>query len=60
SRIENNKLALEAVVLSADGQERITATSSGAFEEATEIGIQVAQKLLEAGAGRLISTDGDS
>ena len=60
SRIEDDKLILEAVVLSGDGQERIIATASGTFDEATEIGIQVAEKLLEAGAGRLISTDNDS
>ncbi|WP_339732364.1 hydroxymethylbilane synthase [uncultured Gimesia sp.] len=60
SQIKDNELTLEAVVLSADGQERITATASGTFEEAAEIGIQAAQKLLDTGAGRLISTDDDS
>lgn len=60
SLIVEHELTLEAVVLSTDGQERITATASGTFEEATEIGIQTAKKLLDAGAGRLISNEDHS
>ncbi|WP_417391114.1 hydroxymethylbilane synthase [Gimesia sp.] len=55
SQITNDQLTLEAVVLSADGQERICASVSGAFAEAAEIGVKVAKALLADGAGRLIS-----
>ncbi|WP_299459859.1 hydroxymethylbilane synthase [uncultured Gimesia sp.] len=60
SQIEENELHLEAVVLSGDGQERITAAATGSLADAFEIGVSVAKKLLEAGAGRLILNDGDS
>lgn len=60
SHIEENQLHLEAVVLSSNGQERITAAASGSLEDAKNIGIVTAKKLLDAGASRLISNDSDS
>ena len=57
STIDESGLRLETVVLSGDGQEIITASASGSFEDATEIGIRAAKKLLDAGAGRLISNE---
>lgn len=60
SHIEEPGLRLEAVVLSGDGQELITASASGSFEDATEIGISAAKKLLDGGASRLISNDDNS
>jgi hydroxymethylbilane synthase len=57
SHVEKTELNLDAVVLSGDGQELITASASGAFKDATDIGINAAKKLLDAGAGRLISND---
>ncbi|MFK7777996.1 MAG: hydroxymethylbilane synthase, partial [Gimesia sp.] len=57
SHIEETELRLEAVVLSGDGQELIAASASGSFEEAKEIGNRAGKKLLDAGAGRLISHD---
>lgn len=60
SQIEENELRLEAVVLSGDGQERITAVATGSFEDAIEIGVNAAKELLDAGAGRLISNEDDS
>lgn len=60
STIEKNQLHLEAVVLSGDGQERISASASGVLEEAIEIGNQTAQKLLDAGADQLISNSDES
>lgn len=60
STIEENELQLEAVVLSGDGQERITAMARGTLEEANEVGIEAAQKLLDAGAARLIAKSDES
>ncbi|MCH9656393.1 MAG: hydroxymethylbilane synthase [Planctomycetes bacterium] len=60
SHIEKNEVRLDAVVLSGDGQELISASATGSFEDATEIGIKAAKKLLDAGAGRLISIADDS
>ncbi len=57
SRIENNELQLEAVVLSGDGKELITASDTGSFDDAFEIGVRTAKKLIDAGASRLISID---
>lgn len=59
SKFEENQIRLEAVVLSSDGQERITSSSTGSSEEAIDIGVRAAQKLLDAGAGRLISNSDD-
>lgn len=60
SRFDNEILTLEAVVLSSDGQERLSATASGTFDEAADLGIQTGQQLLDAGAGRLIAHEENS
>ncbi|QDU53171.1 hydroxymethylbilane synthase [Gimesia panareensis] len=57
SRLEAEQLTLEAVVLSGNGQERIFVSESGPCEAAAQTGVQAAQALLEAGAGRLISPE---
>lgn len=50
-----DQLTLEAVVLSADGVERICASVTGSLTEAADIGVKVAKALLADGAGRLIT-----
>jgi hydroxymethylbilane synthase len=50
------KLYLEAVVLSADGAQRIHASAKNSPENATLLGENVAQQLLEKGAQQLLST----
>jgi len=54
ARVENDVLLLDAVVLSADGKQRVAA--SGALEpiHAVRLGEEVAAELLAAGAGELI------
>lgn len=56
SSIESDELTLEAVVLSHDGRERITAVASGSDKDPTAIGRTVAAELLEQGAQQLIET----
>jgi hydroxymethylbilane synthase len=53
-RIEGNVLHLSAVVLSADGSQRLAANDSDSAEDAELLGRRVAEKLLAAGAGELI------
>lgn len=60
SQLEEDQLQLEVVVLSGDGQERITASASGSLADARKIGVDTAKKLLNAGADRLISNNDDS
>lgn len=47
---ENDRIELEAVVLSADGTKKWTATDSAATAEAAELGQRVARQLLDQGA----------
>jgi hydroxymethylbilane synthase len=54
-RMENGQLALDGVVLSADGQQRIAASQSASPEDAEVLGIQVAEALLAQGAAALIA-----
>jgi hydroxymethylbilane synthase len=50
----SNQLTLEAVVLSHDGTQRLHAASSGSIENFVSIGRQVAEKLRQQGADKLI------
>src|SRR5690606_33803858 len=51
-----DELRLEAVVLSADGTDRIAATETGPPDKAESLGESVAQSLVELGATELIAT----
>jgi hydroxymethylbilane synthase len=53
-RYENGRLLLDAVVLSADGSRRLTASDSAA-DDPMELGRRVAEQLLAQGAAQLIS-----
>lgn len=55
ARVEKNQLAMDAVVLSADGKKRIDVTHSDVSENAQQIGIAAAEQLLAAGANELIA-----
>ncbi|MFY9531943.1 MAG: hydroxymethylbilane synthase [Candidatus Acidiferrales bacterium] len=57
-RIENQKLILEAAVLSADGAECLRRKSSGDVAEAAEVGRRLAQELIDAGADRILRLAG--
>jgi hydroxymethylbilane synthase len=54
-RIEGGRLALDAVVLSPDGRQRLVASGSTETAAAAALGEQLAAKLLEQGAGELIA-----
>lgn len=54
TRLLGGDLRLEAVVLSADGTQKITATGSAPLAQAFALGEQVAADLLQQGAGALI------
>jgi hydroxymethylbilane synthase len=54
-RIEADMLKLSAVVLSADGRERLDASDSSAPDDALALGQRVAKRLLVQGAGELIA-----
>ena len=54
TRIEGDRLTLEGVVLSKDGQERISAQATASAAQAEAIGICVARLLLADGAERLM------
>ncbi len=60
ARVENDTLNLDGVVLSADGQSRISATATDAPEQAIQIGQNVAQRLLDDGAAKLIASARES
>lgn len=53
-RVEDQQLHLDAVVLSADGRQRLAADATGPADAADELGRQVAEALLEQGAARLL------
>ena len=53
--VENGVLALRACVLSLDGKNRVEAQGKGIPERASELGISVAQKLIDQGAQELLS-----
>ncbi len=53
-RTSGNELSLTAVVLSVDGTVRLQRDAAGQIDDATELGIRVADMLLSAGADRWI------
>jgi hydroxymethylbilane synthase len=53
-RVESGELKLDGVVLSGNGGTRVFATASGTPDDPQAIGVEVADKLLEQGAGELI------
>lgn len=54
-QVESDRLILRGVVLSADGSTRLEAHETGAPLDAEQIGRQVAERLLQQGAGDLIA-----
>jgi hydroxymethylbilane synthase len=54
-RVEGGRLVLDAVVLSPDGQRRLSASGADDAARAVELGQRVASKLLAEGAAELIS-----
>jgi hydroxymethylbilane synthase len=54
-RVEGSVLALDGVVLSGDGQRRISGVAAGRPEDALDVGQQVAEELLVQGAADLIA-----
>ena len=54
-RTEGSKLSLSAVVLSADGMRRLTASEVSSSSEAKSLGVRVADVLLAQGAAELIA-----
>jgi hydroxymethylbilane synthase len=56
-RVENGKLALDVVVLSPDGRQRMWEKDSGSTEEAEAIGRRIAQKLRDCGAAALLERE---
>jgi len=54
-RVEKEKLLLDAIVLSEDGNQRLVGRGEGSITEAAAIGQEVAQQLLEQGAASLIA-----
>jgi hydroxymethylbilane synthase len=62
-RFEHGELVLDACVLSADGTENVRRRGSAAcasVSEAEALGRQIAKKLLDAGAGRILELAGRS
>jgi hydroxymethylbilane synthase len=56
TKIGADELELDAVVLSPDGTERLSATARGPSAAATALGIQVGDQLVRLGAERLIAS----
>lgn len=54
SKVENDQLTLSGFVASVDGKEYIHETITGAMSEGAELGIQLALKMLEKGAGPIL------
>lgn len=52
--VENGRLLLEGVVASLDGGKLVRASWSGMAEDAASIGVQLAEKLVQMGAGELL------
>lgn len=57
-RIEAGRLLLDAIVLAADGSEHVRDSASGSSENAEALGRELAARLLDAGAGRLLQLAG--
>ena len=58
ARMERQELVLEACVVSVDGTEYFRERASAAPAQATELGKEVARRLLVAGAGRILEAVG--
>jgi len=54
SQVTDDKLTLTGVLLSLDGKTRIEQTASGPCDEASLVGITVAEQLLSSGAAQLL------
>ncbi len=54
-KLDEGHLALQAVVLSPDGRNRVAANGSGRFDQAEAIGQSIAEKLVQRGARELIA-----
>ena len=55
ARVEGARLRLLGIVLSADGSDWVRDRAEGPVEEARRIGVELADKLREQGAGRILS-----
>ncbi len=55
-RIEADQLALDGVVLTSDGSQRISAAGSGSPDRAGAIGAELAKQLLDEGAADLMAS----
>ena len=53
--IKGDKVTLQALVASADGKTILRESANGELNEANSLGIQVAERLLERGAGELLT-----
>src|SRR5271155_470882 len=58
ARIERGELVMEACVCSVDGAQYVKERISGIAEEAAQLGEQLAQQLLQAGAREILQTVG--
>lgn len=54
ARVERGELVMDAVVCSADGRQQVRQRGAANPERARELGQQVAQMLIDAGAGRIL------
>ncbi|MDF9408051.1 MAG: Porphobilinogen deaminase [Pelotomaculum sp. PtaB.Bin013] len=52
--VDNGRLLLEGVVASLDGSKLVRSSWSGSAEDAASIGVQLAEKLAQMGAGELL------
>lgn len=57
-RLENGRLVLDACVLSADGAECLREKATGSAADAERIGRDLARRMLDAGAGRILKLAG--
>lgn len=55
ARLEGDELTLDAIVLNADGTQKVTATASALAEQCEELGIRTANELLAQGAAELLA-----
>ncbi|MBZ5526946.1 MAG: hydroxymethylbilane synthase [Acidobacteriia bacterium] len=58
ARMDRQELVMEACVVSPDGKEYIRERASMPPERAEELGIEIARRLLDAGAGRILELAG--
>ncbi len=57
STVADGQLTLRGVVLSHNGEEKITSSCTGNLTDAVKIGVTVAELLIENGAGRFLRED---